>query len=83
MPGLLFRTDYISHSQSLSSANEFVNHGAKALILHYLGDNETEAEIQSLKREIISSGVDVQVVPGDIADPATATKVVLKYLSRH
>lgn len=63
----------------LFSALEFVNHGAKALILHYFGDSETEEEIQSLKREVVGSGVEVQVIPGDIADPATATKVALKY----
>ncbi|KDQ63592.1 hypothetical protein JAAARDRAFT_53787 [Jaapia argillacea MUCL 33604] len=55
-----------------------VKHGATGLILHYLGDQETESEIQSLKLEIkaLNSRAGIVSVPGDIADPSTSTKVV-------
>ncbi|KAG6814062.1 hypothetical protein H0H92_003109 [Tricholoma furcatifolium] len=51
-------------------------YGASALILHYLGDNETELEIQSLSSDIENKGAKVVTVAGDIGDPATSTKIV-------
>jgi L-rhamnose 1-dehydrogenase len=67
----------------LTSVLEFVKHGAPALILHYFGDEATEAEIQSLQREVetIASHVRVVVVAGDIADPATSAKVCIRSAS--
>ncbi|KAJ3833823.1 hypothetical protein F5878DRAFT_654196 [Lentinula raphanica] len=61
-------------------AQEFANHGASGFLLHYYGDEVTEAEIQSLKQELISGGTHrkVEVVPGDIADPETSTQIVTK-----
>lgn len=58
-------------------AVEAANQGATGLILHFLGDSETEAEIASLKQEVETSNHDTKVatIPGDIADPVTATKV--------
>ncbi|KAF8078659.1 NAD(P)-binding protein [Lyophyllum atratum] len=58
-------------------AVDFVKHGASGLILHYLGDSETEQEIQSLRSEVETKGVQVVTVAGDIADPATSTKIVV------
>ncbi|KAJ3758659.1 hypothetical protein EV360DRAFT_94535 [Lentinula raphanica] len=57
-------------------AQEFAKHGAGGFLLHYYGDEVTEAEIQSLKQELISGGTHrkVEVVPGDIADPETSTQ---------
>lgn len=48
-------------------------------MLHYYGDAATEAEIQSLKQELIDGGSHrkVEVIPGDIADPETSSKVDL------
>ncbi|KAK7064257.1 short-chain dehydrogenase reductase sdr [Favolaschia claudopus] len=62
-------------------ALEFAKYGASGLVLHYLGDAETEKEIQSLKAEIENSSTypqnpKVAVVAGDIADPTTSTKIV-------
>ncbi|KZT02657.1 NAD(P)-binding protein [Laetiporus sulphureus 93-53] len=59
-------------------AVESANQGALGLILHYLGDKETQAEIQALKEEIETRypNARVAVVPGDIADPATSTTIV-------
>ncbi|TFK41197.1 hypothetical protein BDQ12DRAFT_429992 [Crucibulum laeve] len=57
-------------------ALEFVKHGASALILHYLGDVDTEAEVQSLKNEVEDQGVKTAVIAGDIGDPATAASIV-------
>ncbi|KAJ7630904.1 hypothetical protein FB45DRAFT_1058824 [Roridomyces roridus] len=59
-------------------ALEFAKHGATGLVLHYLGDAETESEIQSLKAELESfpQNPKVVVVPGDIGDAATSTKIV-------
>ncbi|KAG6885569.1 hypothetical protein C0993_012571 [Termitomyces sp. T159_Od127] len=54
---------------------DFVKHGASALILHYLGDEETEAEIKSLQKEVKSKGAQVVTVAGDIGDPATSSMV--------
>ncbi|KAG5635617.1 hypothetical protein H0H81_010600, partial [Sphagnurus paluster] len=57
-------------------ALDFVKHGASALILHYLGDGETEQEIETLRKEIEKGGAKVATVSGDIADPATSAKIV-------
>jgi len=46
------------------SAQEFAKYGAAGLVLHYYGDPETEAEVQSLKKEIESNERKVVVVPG-------------------
>ncbi|KAG7099092.1 hypothetical protein E1B28_000966 [Marasmius oreades] len=59
-------------------AREFAKYGAAGLLLHYYGDSVTTVEIQSLKAEIESStgsGCKVVTIPGDIGDPATATKI--------
>ncbi|EGO00489.1 hypothetical protein SERLA73DRAFT_181109 [Serpula lacrymans var. lacrymans S7.3] len=59
-------------------ALESVKHGATGLILHYYGDPETQAEIESLQKEIEINQKPCRIVavPGDIADPGTATKIV-------
>ncbi|KAJ7225547.1 hypothetical protein GGX14DRAFT_421078 [Mycena pura] len=58
-------------------ALEFAKHGASGLLLHYYGDAETAAEIAALKQEIESSSTaTVAIVAGDIADPATSSKIV-------
>ncbi|KAJ7487565.1 hypothetical protein B0H11DRAFT_1098265 [Mycena galericulata] len=62
-------------------ALEFAKHGASGLVLHYFGDAETEQEIHTLKAEIENSSAypqnpKVEVMAGDIADPATSTKIV-------
>ncbi|KAJ6509500.1 hypothetical protein C8R47DRAFT_1004718 [Mycena vitilis] len=62
-------------------ALEFAKHGATGLVLHYFGNAETEEEIATLKQEIQDSSTypqnpKVVVVPGDIADPTTSTKIV-------
>lgn len=58
-------------------AIESARQGASGLVLHYLGDSETENEILSLKESIgnDSTSTTVAVVPGDIADAATASEV--------
>ncbi|KIK70924.1 hypothetical protein GYMLUDRAFT_33010 [Collybiopsis luxurians FD-317 M1] len=63
-----------------SCSQEFAKHGATGFLLHYYGDATTEAEIQSLKQELIDgdSKRRVEVVPGDIADPETSRKIVSK-----
>jgi L-rhamnose 1-dehydrogenase len=59
-------------------ALKFAEHGCSALVLHYLGDSATDEEIKSLQAEIQGKypTVNTIAVPGDIADPATSTKVV-------
>ncbi|KAF8960995.1 hypothetical protein BDZ97DRAFT_1905677 [Flammula alnicola] len=49
---------------------------ASGLVLHYLGDHETEQEIQALKEELENRGVGVVIIPGDIADIETSKKIV-------
>lgn len=58
-------------------ALKFAKHGASGLILHYLGDEATTAEVASLQTEIseLSPNVKTVAVEGDISDPATSTKV--------
>ena len=58
-------------------AFECAKQGAIGLVLHFLGDKDTLDEIQVLKQEIESNFTyaKVKTVPGDIADPATATNV--------
>ncbi|KAJ7786273.1 hypothetical protein B0H16DRAFT_1657652 [Mycena metata] len=62
-------------------ALEFAKHGASGLVLHYYGDEETEREIRTLKEEIENPATypqnpKVVIVPGDIADPGTSSKIV-------
>ncbi|KAK7694716.1 hypothetical protein QCA50_001904 [Cerrena zonata] len=59
-------------------AIEFAKHGATGLVLHYFGDDETTKEIQTLKQEIEGtySPAKVTTIPGDIADPKTATTII-------
>ncbi|KAF9475987.1 NAD-P-binding protein [Pholiota conissans] len=57
-------------------ALEFTKQCASGLILHYLGDAETEREVQSLKAEVQRLGTSAIVVPGDIADFETSEKIV-------
>jgi len=44
--------------------------------LHFLGDSETEHEIQTLKQAIETDSKRVVIVAGDISDPATSQKIV-------
>lgn len=55
---------------------DFAKHGASSLILHYLGDEETEKEVQSLQQELEKQHVRAVVVAGDIADSVTSSKVL-------
>ena len=66
-----------SREPTKSGAVEFAKHGATGLVLHYFGDEETTKEIQALKQEIEGtySHAKVATIPGDIADPKTATTV--------
>lgn len=64
------------HGIGHACAVEAARQGAIGLILHYLGDEKTEDEVQTLKLEIEASyGARVVAVPGDIADAQTATRV--------
>ena len=59
-------------------AIESAKHGATGLILHYFGDQETEAELRSLEVEInltTRNNCRVVGVPGDIADSGTSQQV--------
>ena len=60
-----------------ATAIECAKHGATGLILHFLGDAVTEQEVLSLKQEIETKYAPAKaaIVPGDIADPATSSKV--------
>ncbi|GBE77989.1 hypothetical protein BKA93DRAFT_722505 [Sparassis latifolia] len=58
-------------------AVESAKQGARGLVLHYLGDPETEAEVQSLRVYVETfSDAKAAVVSGDIANPETSTKIV-------
>lgn len=58
-------------------AIECAKHGATGLILHFLGDTVTEQEVLSLQQDIEANYAPAKavIVPGDIADPATSSKV--------
>ncbi|KAG9093721.1 hypothetical protein FS749_013871 [Ceratobasidium sp. UAMH 11750] len=56
-------------------AVEAARHGAK-LVLHYLGDEATTREAESLKKEIEGLGRPAVIVPGDIAKQETAIQIV-------
>ncbi|CAA7265835.1 unnamed protein product [Cyclocybe aegerita] len=57
-------------------AIEFAKQGASGLILHYLGDAETEGEIQPLKADLERQGVRTVAIPGDIALLETSAKII-------
>ncbi|KAF9535437.1 hypothetical protein CPB83DRAFT_901159 [Crepidotus variabilis] len=75
-PGKVVCITGASRGIGRACALEFAKHGASALILHYLGDAETEVEIQTLKVELNEKGVKVVSIPGDIALLDTTTKIV-------
>lgn len=58
-------------------ALECAKHGATGLVLHYLGDEVTKKEVQSLKEQIESTYPNAKAVavPGDIAQRETSLKV--------
>jgi L-rhamnose 1-dehydrogenase len=62
-------------------AVSFAKHGASGLVLHYLGDEATTVEVESLKKEIEASGVKAITVAGDIGDASTSAKVNQKHLA--
>lgn len=65
-------------------AVESAKHGATGLVLHYFGDQETEAEFQSLKAGIYATTQNncrVIGVPGDIADSETSQQVRISLVS--
>ncbi|OCH96141.1 NAD(P)-binding protein [Obba rivulosa] len=58
-------------------AIESAKQGANCLILHFFGDAETQAEVDTLKNEIEANySARVVAVPGDIADAATSRNIV-------
>jgi L-rhamnose 1-dehydrogenase len=57
-------------------ALSFAKHGASGLVLHYLGDEATTLEVESLKKEVEQNkGVKAIAVAGDIGDASTSEKV--------
>jgi L-rhamnose 1-dehydrogenase len=67
-------------------ALEVVKYGARGLILHYFGDADTTAEMDTLREEVakLSPEAKVVAVPGDISDAATSAKASLhlQYIER-
>lgn len=57
-------------------AIEFAKYGATGLVLHFLGDAETEAEIMSLKEQLESDTLKIVTVAGDIASKRTSEEIV-------
>jgi len=57
-----------------ATALECAKQGAH-LVLHYLGDSETTAEVTSLASQIEVLGRKTVVVPGDISDDTISTTV--------
>ncbi|EMD42067.1 hypothetical protein CERSUDRAFT_42976 [Gelatoporia subvermispora B] len=58
-------------------AVESAKQGANGLILHFLGDAETQAEIDTLKQDIEAGHpARIVAVPGDIANAATSENIV-------
>lgn len=72
---VLLIDDYNVPNDNDTSSLDFAKYGASALILHYFGDEETEAEIRSLQEEVKSKGAQVVTIAGDIGDPATSSRV--------
>jgi L-rhamnose 1-dehydrogenase len=58
-------------------ALKFAEHGVAGLVLHYFGDEATTTEVAVLVATLQAShaGVAVIIIPGDIGDPETSTKV--------
>ncbi|PWN54391.1 NAD(P)-binding protein [Violaceomyces palustris] len=50
-------------------------HGAKGILVHYLGDEETTREADSLAEELKQLGAEVALVPGDISDQRTGETI--------
>ena len=61
-----------------ATALEFAKHGASGLILHYLGDEVTKAEIASLEDEVhgLNTSCKTIAVGGDIAVRGTSLQIV-------
>lgn len=60
-------------------AIECAKHGATGLILHYLGDADTEREVHALIDEVQTTYPHARAiaVPGDISNAETSTRVRL------
>lgn len=64
-----------------ATAVEAAKQGATGLVVHYYGDGVTTSEAEGLRKEIISEYRDCKVVlvPGDIAQRETSSKVNAEY----
>ncbi|KAF8642269.1 hypothetical protein AX16_009542 [Volvariella volvacea WC 439] len=77
VPGKVVCITGASRGIGRACAVAFAKHGASGLIVHYLGDKATETEAKKLKKEVEGeTNTKVIIVPGDIADPTTSTKIV-------
>ena len=50
-------------------------HGARGILVHYLGDAATTSEAQSLQDELAALGATSHLVPGDISDAAVGQSI--------
>ena len=77
LPGKIVCITGSSRGIGRACAVECAKHGASGLVLHYFGDQTTHDEVLALKQEIETTypSAKAVIVPGDIADPETATKV--------
>lgn len=62
-------------------ALESAKHGAKAIVLHYLGDTDTINDVKTLQSEIAKTyGALTVIVAGDIGEPDTSARVRLQII---
>lgn len=78
LPGKIVCITGSSRGIGRACAIECAKQGAAGLILHYFGDSATEEEVRTLKEHIEETYAHAKavVVPGDIGDPATSSKIV-------
>lgn len=75
LPGKVVAITGASRGIGRACALACAAHGAKAIIVHYFGDDETTAEAHSLQIELSKLGADPVLVAGDIADAAVGQRI--------
>lgn len=75
LPGKIVAITGASRGIGRACAVACAAHGARAIIVHYLGDAETTSEASSLQSELSHLGAQSILVPGDISDPTTGQAI--------
>ncbi|TKY86751.1 hypothetical protein EX895_004391 [Sporisorium graminicola] len=75
LPGKIVAITGASRGIGRACALACAAHGAKGIVIHYLGDADTTTEAHSLQTELSALGADAILVSGDISDAAVGQSI--------